>query len=203
MGRPPTPLLSRSSIAEGALALLQEEGSFSLPRLAARLGVRQSSFYKHVSGRAEIIELVRGTLVARLDLDLSDADDLETVIRRIFDLLRRGYASVPALVPLMLDQPVTHPEVLALYDGFAGKLAAVGVPVDLVLPTLEALDSAAIGAALDAISIESAWQLPEDGSTAFPHLAAAQQASATDQELRFRFLADVLVAGLRSTTLRD
>lgn len=186
-------------IAEAAREMLQEEGSFSMPRLARRLGVRQSSFYKHVSGRGEIIELVRGSVVENMDTDLSGTDDLESVIRRIFDLLRRGYSSVPALVPLMLDQPVTHPTVLALYDAFAARLLETGVPGELVLSILETLDSAAIGAALDAISIESAWQLPEDGAESFPHLDAVQRLSTTDQGLRFRILVDVLVAGIRST----
>lgn len=198
IGRPRTPRLSRKDIGSAALAMFEEEEGLSLPRLAERLGVRQSSFYKHVTGRQEIIELARGSLVDRVRVPDLASDDLDAAIRQIFEALRTAYSLVPALLPLLLTQPVSHPAALALYDRFAEAFVKAGVPAHLVIPTLETLDSAAIGASLDALTMESAWSIAEEDRESFPHLSAAQQAVATSQVDRFAFLADVLAAGLRA-----
>lgn len=198
LGRPRTPRLSRKAIGRAALAMFEEEESLSIPRLAERLGVRQSSFYKHVKGRQEIIELARGSLVDRLPMPDQVPQDLDGLIRQTFEVLKSTYSLVPALLPLLLRQPVSHPAALALYDRFAESFVRAGVPIHLVLPTLEGLDSAAIGASLDAMTMESAWNIKEEDRENFPHLAAAQQALATHQVDRFAFLADVLSAGLRA-----
>ncbi|WP_314196425.1 hypothetical protein [uncultured Arthrobacter sp.] len=198
MGRPRIPRLSRKAIGREALMMFEEEEGLSIPRLAERLGVRQSSFYKHVTGRQEIIELARGSLVDRVRIPESAPADVDTAIRQIFEALRSAYSQVPALLPLLLAQPVSHPAALALYDRFAGTFVSTGVPAHLVIPTLETLDSAAIGASLDAITMESAWSISEEDRPSFPHLSAVQQALATVQVDRFAFLADVLSAGLRA-----
>ena len=198
LGRPRTPRLSRQAIGAAALALFEEEEGLSLPRLAERLGVRQSSFYKHVTGRQEIIELARGSLVDRVRLPQTVSEDLNGLIRQIFEALRSTYSQVPALLPQLLTQPVSNPAALALYDRFAESFVRAGVPIHLVIPTLETLDSAAIGASLDALTMESAWSITEEDRARFPHLSAAQQAVAIRRVDRFAFLADVLSAGLRA-----
>jgi AcrR family transcriptional regulator len=198
LGRPRTPRLSRKAIGRAALAMFEEEEGLSLPRLAARLGVRQSSFYKHVTGRQEIIELARGSLVDRVGMPALASDDLDGLIRQTFEALRSAYSLVPALLPLLLTQPVSHPAALALYDQFAESFLRVGVPAHLIIPTLETLDSAAIGASLDALAMESAWSIAEEDRPRFPHLSAAQHAVATNKVDRFAFLADVLSAGLQA-----
>jgi AcrR family transcriptional regulator len=178
--------------------MFEEEEGLSLPRLAERLGVRQSSFYKHVTGRQEIVELARGSLVDRVRMPALASNDLDGLIRQTFEALRSTYSLVPALLPLLLTQPVSHPAALALYDRFAESFVRAGVPAHLVIPTLETLDSAAIGASLDALAMESAWSIAEEDRPSFPHLSAAQLAVATHQVDRFAFLADVLSAGLRA-----
>ncbi|MEZ2388382.1 hypothetical protein AB6813_02325 [bacterium RCC_150] len=198
LGRPLTPRLSRKAIGREALAMFEEGEDLSLPRLAERLGVRQSSFYKHVTGRQEIIELARGSLVDRVKMPETVPEDLDGLIRQTFEGLRKTYSLVPTLLPLLLTQPVSHPAALTVYDRLAASFLDAGVPDHLVIPTLEALDSAAIGASLDAMTMESAWHIPEDDRQSFPHLSTALQAVATHQVDRFAFLAEVLSAGLRA-----
>src|SRR6476660_2300323 len=96
LGRPRTPRLSRKAIGRAALEMFEKEESLSIPRLAERLGVRQSSFYKHVTGRQEIIELARGALVDRAPMPELPSGSLDDVIREIFDSLRKAYSLVPA-----------------------------------------------------------------------------------------------------------
>lgn len=198
LGRPRTPRLSRKAIGRAALEMFQEEESLSIPRLAERLGVRQSSFYKHVTGRQEIVELARGALVERSPMPELKTGNLDEVIRLTFDALRKAYSLVPALLPLLLTQPVSHPAALELYDRFVEAFELAGTPKHLVIPTLETLDSAAIGASLDAMTMESAWSITDEEQDTYPHLFAAQKAVAEHPVDRFAFLADVLSAGLRA-----
>jgi AcrR family transcriptional regulator len=198
LGRPRTPRLSRKAIGRAALEMIEEEESLSIPRLAERLGVRQSSFYKHVTGRQEIIELARGALVERAPKPELTSGSLDDVIRQTFEALRTAYSLAPALLPLLLTQPVSHPAALEAYDRFAEAFELAGTPRHLVLPALETLDSAAIGASLDAITMESAWSIKDEDQGTYPHLIAAQKAVAQHPVDRFTFLADVLSAGLRA-----
>ncbi|MEA5455145.1 TetR/AcrR family transcriptional regulator C-terminal domain-containing protein [Sinomonas sp. JGH33] len=202
LGRPRVPRLSLERIGHEALAMLEEEGTLSLPRLAERLGVRQSAFYKHVSGRAEIVELARGALAERAPLPEPAADFAE-LVRGTFHALRGTYQSVPALLPLILTQPVSNPAALAIYDRLAAAFGAAGVSGHLILPAIEAIDSAAIGAALDSLTIEAAWQVPPGKAASFPHLVAAQEALAARSVDRFAFLAETLAAGLASAASPD
>lgn len=202
MGRPSTPRLSLHAIGHEALALLEEEGVLSLPRLAERLGVRQSAFYKHVSGRSDIVELARGALAQRVPLPKLSAD-LDTLVRQVFDVLRRTYQTVPALLPLILVQPMTHPDALAVYDRMAAALEAAGVPKHLVLPAVETIDSAAIGSALDSLTIESMWRFTDEQAADFPNLAGARNALSARRVDRFEFLADTLAAGLKRTAATE
>ena len=198
LGRPRTPRLSRKAIGRAALEMFQEEESLSIPRLAERLGVRQSSFYKHVTGRQEIIELARGALVEKAPMPELPAGSLDDVIREIFDSLRKAYSMVPALLPLLLTQPVSHPAALERYDQFVEAFEIAGAPRHLIIPALEALDSAAIGASLDAMTMESAWSINQEEEGTYPHLFAAKKAVAEHPVDRFAFLADVLSAGLKA-----
>jgi len=198
LGRPSVPRLTVDKIGHEALALLEEEGALSLPRLAERLGVRQSAFYKHVTSRADIVELARGALAERTVFGKLSRQ-LDVLVVEVFEALLKTYQGVPALLPLILVQPVTNAEALAVYEQIASALLDAGVPDRLVLPTIEAIDSAAIGAALDTQAMENAWQVPEDSHGDFRNLVRAQEAVAKDRSDRFDFLARTLAAGLSVT----
>ena len=63
MGRPLLPLISVEALTTAALELVDEGGDFSFPKLAKKIGVSQSSIYNHVSGRDEILELLRHRII--------------------------------------------------------------------------------------------------------------------------------------------
>lgn len=195
-GRPATPRLTRDAIGREALAMLAETGAVTLPGLAERMDVRPSAFYKHVSGRSEIIELARGALVERLPaVDLDDPQlTLEQVVRRLFRMLVAAFSAVPALTPLLFSQPVSDPTTLAVYDRAARRLITTGMPQHLVLPVLETLDTVAAGAAIDKLAPTSAWQVPDDRRDEFAALVAVQ--GTADDIDPVGVIEDVLTAGI-------
>lgn len=208
LGRPRTPRLTRESIGREALAMLAETGTVTLPGLAKRMDVGQSAFYKHVSGRSEIIELARGALTEHTPaLDLDDPDlTLEEGVRRLFRMLVAAFSAVPALTPLLFSQPVSDPSTLALYEKAAARLMELGMPQPLVLPIIETLDTVAAGTAMDKLAPTSAWQVPDDHSSEFATLLAVQ--SSADDIDPVAVIEDILIAGIlhrvaRATTVLD
>ncbi|WP_052227037.1 TetR/AcrR family transcriptional regulator [Microbacterium mangrovi] len=195
-GRPTTPRLTRDAIGREAVAMLAETGDLTLPGLAARMDVRPSAFYKHVSGRAEIIELARGALVEKVPaLDLDDPElTLEQVVRRLFRMLVAAFSAVPALTPLLFAQPVSDPTTLAVYDRAARRLIETGMPQPLVLPFIETLDTIAAGAAIDKLAPTSAWQIPEDRHGEFATLVSVQ--TTADDIDPVAVIEDVLTTGI-------
>ena len=74
MGRPPVALLSTDRIASAAMDLVNTTGGFTIPELARRLKVSPSSLYNHVSGREQIVELLRDQAMSAVVLPEDDQD---------------------------------------------------------------------------------------------------------------------------------
>src|SRR3981081_511811 len=99
MARPLKPLISIDAVVTAALELIDETGDFSLPKLAARIGVSQSSIYNNVSGRSGILELVRGRITEGdslpPDLPLDGDARWEDVLRAEIRTYRENFARHP------------------------------------------------------------------------------------------------------------
>ncbi|MDJ0356236.1 TetR/AcrR family transcriptional regulator C-terminal domain-containing protein [Paenarthrobacter sp. PH39-S1] len=169
MARPLTPLLSVERIAKSALALVDHSGEFTIPGLAAKLGVRPSSLYNHVSGRAEIVELMRGLASDHIHLPHHGSDWYATVTE-ICRQYHNSYARHPRLIPLLTAYPVSHPATTRMYNLLAEVLTDAGFDPVEVLKAITTLDSFVLGSALDVAAPEVVWT---PGDQAGPALAAA------------------------------
>ncbi|POH72949.1 TetR/AcrR family transcriptional regulator C-terminal domain-containing protein [Arthrobacter glacialis] len=169
MARPLTPLLSVDRIAKGALELVDHSGEFTIPALAAKLGVRPSSLYNHVSGRTEIVELMRGLASDHIRLPHHDSDWYATISETCRQY-RNSYARHPRLIPLLTAYPVSHPATTRMYNLLADVLTEAGFDPAEVLKAITTLDSFVLGSALDVAAPEVVWT---PGDHAEPALAAA------------------------------
>lgn len=175
MARPTTPLLSREKVFDAALALVDATGSFTLPRLAAELGVSTSSLYHHApGGRAEVVEGVRA-LVSRpfAVLRAADGEPWREFAQRWASAYRRSMAAHPRVVPLLAAQTVTSPEVLAGYEALAEVLEGAGADGRAVVHVITVLDCLVLGSALDAGAPVEVWA---DGGAATPAMGRALRA---------------------------
>lgn len=70
MARPPSPLIIREDVLKQTLDLIDEDGyeSFSIPRLAKRLGVQPPSLYHHFASRAELLKQATRTVIDTVEL---------------------------------------------------------------------------------------------------------------------------------------
>lgn len=139
--------LTADDIAAAALALLAEDGAenLTLRRLAARLGVAQSSLYAHVDTREDVLDLA---LDAALAADprvwaAADEGDLRGLMLAWYDHLVDhpwAAAQVARTTPL-------GPAYLALADRVCHLLAEAGTAPPDILPRSYALTSFVLGCA--------------------------------------------------------
>lgn len=197
MARPLKPLISIDAVVTAALALIDESGDFSLPKLARRIGVSQSSIYNHVSGREEILELVRGRLLEESPLVVAPDAGWEDVLRAVIRAYREGFARHPRTAPLMVMQTVRDARVIAFYEQIAGALEDAGFEGADVASAIAMIDSFALGSALDLAAPGSVWEAKGGSSPALDRAIEGAAGLEGRADTAFEFGLEVLVDGLR------
>ncbi len=171
MGRPSTPLLSTDRIASAAMDLVEAGGGFTIPELARKLKVSPSSLYNHVTGREQIVELLRERAMSDVTLPDDRADRPWTeVVADIMRAYRRSYARYPRLIPLLTTHAVNSSHAFAMYNVLAATLCRAGFDAADRLRIITVLDSFVLGSALDLAAPDEPW---ESGAYVGPELAAA------------------------------
>ncbi|MFF9168668.1 MULTISPECIES: TetR/AcrR family transcriptional regulator [unclassified Streptomyces] len=175
MGRPRTPLLDRERITSTALELVDEQGEFSVPQIARRLGVQTGSVYHHVDGRDGIVELLRERVARSIDITTLDARPWDAALAGWARAYRAAFAAHPKAIPLLMTNPVRAPRVLQQYERAVTLLQSAGFPTAEVMPVLVALENVVLGSALDLAAPEAMWEIADASAT--PRLAEALDAA--------------------------
>lgn len=196
MPRPSAPLLSPAIIGDAGIALAREGRAFGVNAIARALEVRPSSLYNHVDGMDEIVELMRGRLVASHRVDPSTAP-WEEYVRATLRSHRRMYAEHPTLVPLLIGKTITHPAVIEAYDDLATVLVGAGFPEDEVLTIIAVIDAFAIGFGLDLASPDDVWR-PADPTRTLGRLLDEAERGDARAERTFDLGATLLLDSLRA-----
>lgn len=201
MARPRSPLLSVDAIVTAALALVDETGDFSFPKVARRLGVSQSALYHHIDNREHIVELMRGRVFADpAPVDLENAP-WEDALRALVRTYRDCMVAHPRLVPLLITQTVQDLGVIGIYEDMAVVLERAGLGREAVVPAISTIDYLALGSALDLTAPEVVWAPPEGQYPALSRAISVLGSVEQRAEAAFAFGLEVLVAGVRSQAL--
>ncbi|GAA1769625.1 TetR/AcrR family transcriptional regulator C-terminal domain-containing protein [Kocuria aegyptia] len=198
MARPRSPLLSVDAIVTAALALVDETGDFSFPKVARRLGVSQSALYNHIDNREHIVELMRGRVFAAPAPVNLEGVPWEDALRALVRGYRDCMVAHPRLVPLLITQTVQDLGVIGIYEDMAAVLERSGLVREAIVPAISAIDYLALGSALDLTAPEVVWAPPEGR---FPVLSRAIEGLGSVEEraeAAFAFGLEVLVAGVRT-----
>ncbi|MFY0409709.1 TetR/AcrR family transcriptional regulator [Solicola sp. PLA-1-18] len=197
MARPSVPVLSVDKIAEAALAVVDSGGDLTMPGLASRLGVSASSLYHHVSGKAGVVEAMRGRVFAGLRFVAEPGEAWDDAARRLVRQYRDAFARHPRLIPMLTGHTVADPQVLAMYGSLAALLERAGFSGADLLHAITLVDSFTIGSALDVAAPEDVW----DVTASDPVLRAAVEAAPSGVERAdeaFAFGLEAVLAGLRA-----
>jgi AcrR family transcriptional regulator len=171
MGRPPVPLLSTELIACAAMDLVNATGGFTILELARRLRVSPSSLYNHVSGREQIVELLRELAMSEVVLPADAADRPWTeTLAEIMRSYRRSYARYPRLIPLLTTHAVNSSQAFTMYNALATTLHRAGFSDADTLRAITVMDCFVLGSALDLAAPVEPWQ---SGAEVGPALGAA------------------------------
>lgn len=196
MARPASPLITVQAVAETALRLIDEHGDFSLPKLAAALGVRQSSIYNHVPGREAIIELVRHEVLRGGPLPQTRGMSWQEALRRLVEAYWQAFRRHPNVVPLLVRQTVTSPAVLDYYERIVVVLNWAGVPAPEQLHVISAIDHLVLGSVLDLGAPAQAWDASGPGHPTLLRALRATGDPGHRAEAAFELGLDLLVRGL-------
>jgi AcrR family transcriptional regulator len=203
MGRPRTPLLSTECIAEAALELVTTTGEFTIPAVARKLRVQPSSLYNHVSGRDEIVELLRERAMSDVELPGDQPErPWRDVVADIMRSYRRSFARYPRLIPLLTAHAVNSTHAFTMYNALATTLQRAGFDAADTLRVITVMDCFVLGSALDVAAPDEPWH---SGAEVCPELAAALATGAAKPERAddaFEFGLAVLLRGLVETNAR-
>ena len=195
MSRPKVPLLSVDRIVTEALAMIDDGVDFGIVHLARRLGVNPSSLYNHVSGRDEIIELIRGRLADDFEIVVEPGMPWDEVVEYVVRRQRAMFAAHPLFLPLLVGKTVTDPRVISYYEDLAAALGLAGFPDAEVLDIVAMLDAFALGSGLDLSAPVEVWKTP-DAAGALGRLLASADDGVSRSERAFELGLRFLLAGL-------
>ncbi|ANE78074.1 TetR family transcriptional regulator [Mycobacterium adipatum] len=195
MGRPKVAILSCDLIAGAAMDLVNSTGAFTIPELARRLKVSPSSLYNHVSGREQIVELLREKAMSEVRLPDLGGPWID-VVAEIARSYYRSYARYPRLIPLMTAYPVGSRQAVAMYDALAVTLTRAGFTAEDTLRIITLIDSFVLGSALDAAAPAEPWGNAADAGPELAAALATGTARADRAEDAFEFGLAVLLRGL-------
>ena len=197
MGRPRTPLLSTDRIASAALDLVTATGGFTMAALARTLRVQPSSLYNHVSGRDDVVELLRERAMSGVALPRDDPGrPWRDVVADILRSYRTSFARYPQLIPLLTEYAVNSPHAMTMYNALATTLTRAGFDPADTLRAITLMDSFVLGAALDVAAPDQPWRTRADVGA---ELAAALRTGAPKPQRAddaFEFGLAVLLRGL-------
>lgn len=201
MGRPSVPILSTDRIASAALDLVNSSGGFTIPELARKLKVSPSSLYNHVSGREQIVELLRERAMCDVQLPEDSPDRPWTdVVADIMRSYRRSYARYPRLIPLLTLHAVNSSQAFTMYNALAVTLRRAGFDPADTLRVITLMDCFVLGSALDLAAPEEPWE--SSGADVGPELAAALASGSPKPDRAddaFEFGLAVLLRGLTTS----
>lgn len=179
MPRPSKPLISRAAAVEASIEIIDSEGlnAFSLPRLAAHLGVRAPSLYHHFADKNEILIAVARHIAGKSVIKPRRApgpDWPEYFVSLALNfrqsvLRHRNAASI-------LIEHLPRETLIGSFEDAARFLTESGVPVHLHAQILDGMETLCVGAVLsEAVRMPRGRNVlfPAFDAEKYPHLAEA------------------------------
>ncbi|MFD4422508.1 TetR/AcrR family transcriptional regulator [Agromyces sp. NPDC058484] len=146
--------IDRERLVVAALDLADEEGgeALSMRAVAKRVDRQVSSLYNHVSGRGELIELVRARIVASIDIGAFDHEPWDVALEAWAKSYLRAFAAHPKLIRLLATTPIRDVSTFAMYDAVVTSLVSSGWPIQDAVAVMRTVEAHVLGSALDIVA---------------------------------------------------
>jgi AcrR family transcriptional regulator len=141
------PTLSRQSILQAALALIDEEGvgGFTMRELSSRMGYTDMALYKYVASRDEVVDGVLDQLLGTVTLPGAEEGDWEARLAAVMRSLFALFRAHPHTLPALLERPLHLPAIAQTYEAARGMLAAADFDEAAIATITAALSSYTLG----------------------------------------------------------
>jgi AcrR family transcriptional regulator len=151
MARPSKPLISRTAAVEASIEIIDSEGldAFSLPRLAAHLGVRAPSLYHHFADKNEILTAIARHVAGKSVIRprrLPGPDWPEYFVSLGLNF-RQSVLRHRNAAPVLIEH-LPRETLVGQYEDAARFLRDSGVPIHLHLQILDGMETLCVGAVL-------------------------------------------------------
>lgn len=214
------PPLTREAIVDAALALLDAEGlkAVTMRHVAEALDTGAASFYQHISGKEELLELVFDRVCAEVELPPppGPGGDWQEPLKALLRSMRSAFSSHRDVAHVTLGRFFTGPHALAIPEAMLAIMDAGGVPPHVSTYALDALylfvvitaydESVRVGRRDGPESSAQSWaelraylaSLPTDRFPTLARLAEPLARPDTDDDERFELALEVQVRGIAS-----
>lgn len=150
--------LSVDALVDTAVAVADAEGleAVTMRRLAQALGVAPMTPYRHVPGKAELLELMVDAVHAGMAVSTSDDDGWRARVTAVAADRRALLRAHPWLLDVPRVRPVLGPGVIGAYDRELAAFEALGlddVEWDAALASVHGLVEATVRAELEADAV--------------------------------------------------
>lgn len=199
-GRPRTPLLSRESIVEATLKVIDAEGTAAvgMRSVARALGVDPKSLYNHVDGKDGLLDAVTEHLLGGLVLP-SPTGDARHDLRAIAGSFRSQALKHPQAAPLVLTRQLASFQALAPVNAVLAVLRAAGAGTEEAVHMLRMLLATLIGTLLREVSAAFGSNDREATleASGLPALAeAAPHLARFDREAEYEYAVDLAITAV-------
>lgn len=142
----PNPPLSRDSIIDAAIDLVNRDGSagFSMRSLANHLGVYPTALYWHIGDRAELLSAIGARWMTGIVPEYR-LDDWETWARETAHNYRTACHREPHVAHLLGSHILNDGGSVAIVEAMTAHLLAAGIPEDDLVHTYNALAGSIVG----------------------------------------------------------
>ncbi|MEU9112172.1 TetR/AcrR family transcriptional regulator C-terminal domain-containing protein [Streptomyces sp. NPDC048483] len=208
--------LSRALVLDTALDLVDREGlrGLSMRRLGGALGVEAMTLYHYVPHKEALLDgLVERVFAEALPLSAEGAPWQEQ-LRGYAASLREALLRHPGVLPLVVTRPMVTPTGLDAVERGLGALTGAGFPLGRAVDALNALSLFVVGHAAGEAGVGNdadpegrtpgspGWLARLDAAR-YPLLTeAARTGAGVDDEQRFRFAVEALIAGFAGVAER-
>jgi AcrR family transcriptional regulator len=194
-------------IVTTALRLVETEGfdALTMRRVAAALETGPASLYAHVRNKAELDDLLIGTLSRNVSLPAPDAARWRAQFVDVCAQLRDQFLRYPGIARAALSAPPNNLDTLRITEGMLAILLAGGVAPQ---PAAWAIDAALLYVSAYTVEASLRGVVDRDEMAArlrmlpvsrFPHTVAhVDKINAGDGHERFDFTLRLLLQGLES-----
>lgn len=119
--------LNRRKVLEAALNIVDGAGleELTMRRLGQQLGVEAPSLYKHVAGKADILDGIIDLVYEEIDFGETDGC-FRTRVRHYSNSFRQALLRHPNVVQILAMRPVTGESTIGLVELALGELAGLG-----------------------------------------------------------------------------